>query len=557
MSNILFEQTVKLDSSYKAERTSIGRINKELQFKEEVDVRKLKVASYCRVSTEEELQLNSLENQIVHYTNYIRSNVEWEFAGIFSDKGKSGTGTKSRAGFNKMMRYALDGKIDIILCKSISRFSRNVADVLNAIRLLQENNVTVIFEKEGINTGNMQSDFILTIMAALAQEESRNTSENITWSLTKRFEMGEPIFARILGYKKVDDKPWVIDEDEAKIVREAFEECINGNRPSQIAKMFIRKEYKKANGRTDWSAIAVRDMLKNERYSGDALCQKTYTKDYLSHQAMVNEGERSQYLLKNNHEPIVDRETFKKVQKIIAKKSKKIEKGSKQTYPLSGRLKCAKCGGNLHRFVCRGKVTWRCGNHTKSDLLCKMIGIREENIQKALTKAFEKRYKVKGFGEGKRQIISLMREVQGAENNRESEQNRLRLELKRALLDETEDIIKLRDTTDSTQKRIDVEDKIAQSETWWVTFDEDDAYRKRAIQKLEEIKNAAMPMNELKKNLNNIEFIRAWVTLIKVVSPYIFSITWLNGEETEVEINDVIDNAIGNAIDNTIEAEIA
>ena len=165
-----------------------------------------------------------------------------------------------------------------------------------------------------------------------------------------------------------------------------------------------------------------------------------------------------------------------------------------------------------------------------------MTGIREENIQEALVKAFEKRYQINGLDGGRRQIIGLMREVQGAENNRESEQNRLRLELKRVLLEETEAIIKLADTTDITQKRIDIENKIAKSETWWVTFDEDDAYRKKAIDTLESIKNEAMPMNELNKSIDNIEFIRAWVTLIKAVSPYLFSITWLNGDETEVEI---------------------
>jgi site-specific DNA recombinase len=543
VSNTLFGQNAETNLDFSRHRivqNSLGRTNLGLALKEERDLeanpKKLRVASYCRVSTEEELQLNSLENQIIHYTNYIRSNPEWQFAGIFSDRGKSGTGIRSRAGFNKMMRYALDGKIDIILCKSISRFTRNVADALNAIRLLKEKGVKVVFEKEGIDTGNMQSDFILTMLSALAQEESRSISENITWSITKRFEMGEPIFVRMMGYTKVDGKPWVVVEEEAKIVREAFVECLNRNSPSQIAKMFIRKGYKKANGRTDWSAIAVRDILKNERYTGDALCQKTYTKDHLTHESAINEGERNQYLLKEHHEPIVDRETFKKVQQILSQKSKKIVKGSKRTYPLSSRLICAECGGNLQRFICRGKVTWRCGNHIKSKELCKMTGIREENVQKALVKAFDKKYQINGLDEGKRLIIALMRELQGAESNRESEQNRLRLELKRALLDESTSIIKLEDTTNITQKRIDIENKIANSETWWTMFDEDDAYRKKAIEKLEAVKDSVTPMDDLNKNMNNIEFIRAWVTLIKAVSPYSFSITWLNGDETEIEI---------------------
>jgi DNA invertase Pin-like site-specific DNA recombinase len=541
VSNTLFGQTAKTDfdfSRHRAVQTAIGRTNLAFQEDGNLEAKKLKVASYCRVSTAEEMQLNSLENQIIHYTNYIRSNNAWNFAGIFSDRGKSGTGTRSRAGFNKMMRYALDGKINTILCKSISRFSRNVVDSLNAIRLLNQKGVKVIFEKESLDTGNVQSDFILTMLSALAQEESRNTSENITWGIIKRFEMGEPIFTRMIGYKKVDGKPWVIVEEEAKIVKEAFEACLNGDSPSQIAKKFIGKEYKKANGRTDWSAIAVRDILKNERYVGDALCQKTYTKDYLSHQAEINEGEKNQYLIQNHHQPIVDRETFYKAQQILLRNSKKIEKGSKKTYPLSGRLVCAECGGNLQRFISRGKVTWRCGNHTKSNLLCKMRGIREEDILKALVKAFEKRYRIDELGEGKRQIIRLIREVRGAETNIESQQNRLRLELKKILLEETEATIKLEDTTDITQRRIAIENKIAKSETWWATFDEDDVYRKKAIEKLEVIKNKARPMSELRKKINNIEFVRAWVTSIKAVSPYLFSIAWLDGNETEIERGD-------------------
>lgn len=544
MTNTLLEQTRELDYDFQMTNATpdFRRRPGGMGFRDAVDLgmepRKLKVASYCRVSTEEELQMNSLDNQIIHYTNYIRSNPHWKFAGIFTDKGKSGTRTKSRTGFNKIIQYALDGKIDIIICKSISRFARNVIDTLETVKLLREMGVRVIFEKEELDTGNMQSDFALTVLSLMAQEESRNISENITWATTKRFEMGQPIFGRMMGYTKEDEEAWVIVEEEAEVVREAFNETLKGKNPSQIAKSFIRKGYKKANGRVDWSALAIRNILKNERYKGDVLSQKTYTRDYLSHEIMVNEGERNQYLLKDNHEPIVDKDTFNKVQDILSKTNPKtkIKRGPRKSYPLSGRLVCGECGANFQRFICRDKVTWRCGQHMKSHLLCKAEGIPEENIQRALAKAFDEKYDIFGEAAGKRQVLKLIKVLGDAENNRENSQNRLRLELEKALLKENTAIINMEETTEITKKRTQIEDEIAGSETWWTFFDEDDKYRKNAVEKLENIKNSSVPKIELKKNMENIEFLRAWVTLIKGVSPYSFSITWLNGEETKIEI---------------------
>lgn len=497
---------------------------------------RLRVASYCRVSTLSDMQEDSLENQIIHYTNYIRANPNWQFSGVFSDRGKSGTKIANRTGFKNLIRHALAGKIDLIICKSISRFARNVTDTLDTVRLLNENGVRVIFERENINTGDMQSEFILTMLSATAQEESRSVSDNVTWAVTKRFERGEPIFVRMMGYAKVDNKPWTIVEEEAEIVREAFENCLNGNRPSQIAKIFIRKGYLKANGRKDWSSLAIRDILKNEKYTGEVICQKTYTTDYLSHHRVVNDGTRSQYLLRNHHEPIVDRDKFDRVQQILSIRSKKVEKGKRKTYPLSGRLVCSECGGNLQRYINRGKVTWRCGNHIKSSKICSLVGIGEESIQKALNKAFSERYKIDESAQGKLKVVRIMKELQNAVLEREIEQNQLRLELERSLFAESNAIINSEDVSESTRKRIAIEEEIARKELWWILFDEDDEYRKEALEELYNIKNSALPTKELKININDIKFMRAWVAFIKVLSPDAISITWLSGEETEIEI---------------------
>jgi site-specific DNA recombinase len=498
---------------------------------------KPKVASYCRVSSRTDPQEESLENQMIHYTNYIRSNPEWHFAGIYSDRGKTGTKIKNRMGFSRMVRDAMEGKIDTILCKSISRFARNVTDTLNTIRALGSAGVNVVFEKEHLDTSNMQSEFILTMLAAVAQEESRSISSNITWANTKRFEKGEAKFSRILGYKKEMDIPWIVVEEEAAIVEEAFQLFLEGYSTRQISKFFIEKGYEKANGRTDWSASIIRDMLQNERYTGDVLCQKTYTKDHLSHEIEKNLGERNQFLIKNNHEPIIDRNTFDEVQKRITENKTNVKRGKRKSYPLSGRLVCGECGSNLHRYICRDIVTWRCAHQTISHQLCTMKGVKEENIIKAILKGFSQRYE-KDQTTGRRQVIQLMKELQSALSIRDAQQNQLRLELEKALLLENNAIFKCEETEEFTKNRKEVENQIAMKESWWQLVDEDDVYRKKALETLAEIKDNPRPELDLQVAKNNIEFLRGWVVRVKAVSPILFTISWINGDETEIEIKE-------------------
>ncbi len=502
-----------------------------------VSPNKPKVASYCRVSSLTDSQEESLENQMIHYTNYIRSNPEWQFAGIYSDRGKTGTKIKNRMGFSRMIRDAMEGKIDTILCKSISRFARNVTDTLNTIRALGSVGVNVVFEKEHLDTNNMQSEFILTMLSAVAQEESRSISSNITWANTKRFEKGEAKFSRILGYKKEMDIPWIVVEEEAAIVEEAFQLFLEGYSTRQISKIFIEKGYEKANGRTEWSASIIRDMLQNERYTGDVLCQKTYTKDHLSHEIEKNLGERNQFLIKNNHESIIDRNTFDEVQKRITENKTNVKRGKRKSYPLSGRLVCGECGSNLHRYICRDIVTWRCGNQTISHQLCTMKGVKEENIIKAILKGFSQRYE-NDQTTGRRQVIQLMKELQSALSIRDAQQNQLRLELERALLLENNAIFKCEETEEFTKKRKEVENQIAMKESWWQLVDEDDVYQKRALETLAEIKDNPRPELELQVAKNRIEFLRGWVVRVKAVSPILFTISWINGDETEIEIKE-------------------
>ena len=502
------------------------------------DGHRLRVASYCRVSTEEELQMNSLDNQIVHYTNYIRSNSEWQFAGVFSDLGKSGTKMESRNGFNKMIRYAKAGKIDLILCKSISRFARNVMDTLKVIRDLRDKKIYVLFEKENLYTGDMQSEFILTMLAATAQEESRSTSENITWATSKRFEQGEGRFVRILGYKKVKGKRWVIDQKEAAAVREIFRQYLEGRTPTEIANHFIRNGYLKANGRNDWTNVAITSILRNERYVGDVICQKTFTEDYLTHKQVTNEGQKTKFYIKDHHEGIIDRDTFDKVQQMLKPKTKGVKRGPNKRYDFTGRIVCGECGANFHRYQTRGYVTWRCSNRRKSTRLCKMDGIKDEMIVKVLKRAFLEKFEIDLKAPAKRQIIQLEKNLLNTEVLRDGEQNRLRLELEKALFAESMAVIENKDEAELEKQRIAIEKTISEREPWWAMIDSDDRYRKEAIAELGKIKQSTNPINELYKKLDSTRFLRAWMTRVVAESSFLLKVIWVTGEETEISLDE-------------------
>lgn len=495
----------------------------------------LRVAAYCRVSSYSDSQEDSLENQTVHYTRYIRANSNWRFIGIYSDQGKTGTKIDSRSGFQRLIRHALEGKVDLILCKSISRFARNVIDALDTIRLLKENGVRVIFEKENIDTASMQSEFIITLLGAIAQEESRSISENIKWAHTKRFQRGAAIFIRILGYQKNDKKEWIVVKEEAEIVKEAFTKYLEGLTISEIARSFISKGYKKVNGRTDWSYAIIRDMLKNEKYVGDVLCQKTYTKDHLSHEAKKNDGNKNQYLITNHHEAIIDRATFQKVQEKLSNARTYKKRGERKTYPLSGRIICSECGGNLQHFDCRGLVTWRCGNRVKSKSICSFDGIKEKYLNKAIIKSLKKHYQINKLE--KVAIQNMIKDIKNAEVSGDIEYNKLRIELERVLFQENMLVLKgnspEKDKEALRVKRETLENEINIRKIWWDMIESDSKYRAEALEKLELISRMEKPLEALEEYFKGekcIEFLRAWVVRIKAVSPIKISIEWIDGK---------------------------
>ena len=269
---------------------------------------KRKVAAYARVSTDHEEQQSSYEAQCDYYTNYIRKRDDWEFAGIYSDEGVTGTSTKKREGFTRMVDDALAGKIDLIITKSVSRFARNTVDSLTTIRKLKEHGTEVFFEKESIWTFDAKGEMLLTILSSLSQEESRSISENVKWGQRKKFSDGRfsMCYGRFLGYEKGEDGSMVINEGQAKTIEFIYSEFIMGLSPKAIAKKLTELGYETPGGQKKWYEGTVRSILKNEKYKGCALLQKTYTPDFLTKKSVKNDGKVPQFFVEDSHPAIID-----------------------------------------------------------------------------------------------------------------------------------------------------------------------------------------------------------------------------------------------------------
>jgi len=276
-----------------------------------------RVAAYARVSTNTDEQYTSYEAQVNYYKKFIQERPDWEYINVYADEGITGTSTKRRVEFNKMIADALTGKINLIVTKSISRFARNTLDTITYVRKLKDNGIEVFFEKENVWTQDPKSELILTIMASIAQEESRSISQNVTWGKRVGFQEGKVSFAynSFLGYKKEDDKI-VIDEDQAVIIRLIYRMfLVEGKTCSGIANYLKSQQIKTPTGKsTNWQKNTVNSILTNEKYKGDALLQKTFTDNYLEHSSIKNTGQIPQYYVENNHPAIIEKDMWEQVQ---------------------------------------------------------------------------------------------------------------------------------------------------------------------------------------------------------------------------------------------------
>ncbi|HGC6886272.1 TPA: recombinase family protein [Streptococcus agalactiae] len=349
---------------------------------DEFSLKKRRVAGYARVSTDHEVQATSYESQMRYYSEYINGREDWEFVKMYSDEGISGTNTKLRTGFKSMVEDALDGKIDLIITKSVSRFARNTVDSLTTVRQLKEVGVEIYFEKENIWTLDSKGELLITIMSSLAQEESRSISENVTWGLRKQFAEGKVHFpyTNVLGFKAGEDGAIVVDQDEAKTVRYIFQQALIGKSPYHIAKDLTEQVIPSPSGKSHWNATTIKRMLRNEKYKGDALLQKTYTTDFLTKKKNINRGELPQYYVENNHEAIVDRETFDAVQQVLENKGRK-----SSTTIFSSKLVCGDCGHFFGSKVWHStskyrRVIYQCNEKYKGISKCSTPHVTEEEV---------------------------------------------------------------------------------------------------------------------------------------------------------------------------------
>ena len=336
----------------------------------------LRVAAYCRVSTNSEEQLNSYENQKAYYTEKIMTNPDWTMVDVFADEGKTGTSACKRKDFLRMIRQCRQGKIDMILAKSVSRFARNTVDTLNYTRELRSLGIPVIFEEQNINSIHPESEFLITIHGAFAQSESEDTSSRVRWGIQQSMRTGKANiqFKTLLGYKKGSDGEMVIVPEQAETVKLIYEMYLSGKTLRSIKESLEARGLRNAAGTTEWTTSNLRTILSDEKYCGDVLRQKTFIRDCISKQVIKNTGQRPKYLIQNHHDAIIPREQFDAVQFEMARRRVQTDRSRKSVptgagkysgkYALSGLLFCGECGTAYRRVVWtqhgEKRAVWRC-----------------------------------------------------------------------------------------------------------------------------------------------------------------------------------------------------
>ncbi len=364
--------------------------------------KRLRMAAYCRVSTDHEDQIHSFEAQVDYYTKYIEEHEQYELADIYADEGISATTTRKREDFKRMIKDCREGKVDIVIVKSISRFARNTQDCLNYMRELRSLGIPIIFEKENINSMDAGGELLFTILSSLAQDESRNISENCKWGIRNKFKNGELHLNthKFLGYDKDENGKLIINEEQAATVRRIYKEFLWGRNPQEIAKTLEEEGVPGCLGQTKWYPSTVLGILKNEKHKGDALLQKTYTSDFLTKKQVKNHGEIQQVYIEDNHEGIIDKDTWEAVQEELARRDEFMKTHGLKMYvqgaepnPFTLRVFCGECGKayGRHTWNSRGIYQWQCKGHRVNGVLtCRNAFVDDADLKKAFVKAYNK-----------------------------------------------------------------------------------------------------------------------------------------------------------------------
>lgn len=406
---------------------------------------KRRVAAYCRVSTDNEDQANSFENQQRYFKQYIEHHPNWELYEIFADEGISGTNTKKRKQFNRMIACAKNGDFDLIITKEISRFARNTLDSIYYTRDLKKHGVAVLFMNDGINTMDGDAELRLAIMSSIAQEESRKTSERVKWGQKRQMEQGVVFGRSMLGYDVRGGKMY-INEEGARVVRLIFHKFVNEGKGTHVIARELHEEGIRPMRAKEWQNTVILRVIRNEKYCGDLVQKKTYTPDFLSHEKKYNRGQEEFVIIKDHHEPIISRELFEEANRILDAKSLSQEGKAKHSnrYPFSGKIKCGRCGAN---YVARYKTrkngsqyrAWRCNEAAKHgsphidkagnqvgctgasirnedaiylmDLVCKDLKMNRQKIISNLTKTIEAVFAMDLTGTNTNALVVKMEEA--------------------------------------------------------------------------------------------------------------------------------------------------
>lgn len=354
---------------------------------------KRRTAGYARVSTDKDEQFTSYEAQVDYYTRYIKSRNDWEFVKVYTDEGISALNTKRREGFQQMVRDALDGKIDLIVTKSVSRFARNTVDSLVTIRKLKEKGVECYFEKENIFTFDGKGELLLTIMSSLAQEESRSISENVTWGHRKRFADGKVTlgYSQFLGFDKGEDGNLRVVPDQAETVRLIYKLFLEGSTTQGIANYLMEQGILSPAGKKTWSSSTIASILTNEKYKGDALLQKRFTVDFLTKELRINKGEVPQYYVEGSHEAIIEPDEYEAVQDEMARRKELGRAYSNKGF--HSKILCGDCGGFYGRKVWHStdeyrRVMFHCNLKFKHENRCQTPTLAEDEIKQRFLSAY-------------------------------------------------------------------------------------------------------------------------------------------------------------------------
>src|SRR5574344_1343930 len=478
-----------------------------------------KVAAYARVSTDDEEQATSYETQVKHYTEFIQKKPEWEYAKVYADDGISGTSTKRRDGFNEMIKDALDGKIDLIITKSISRFARNTLDTISYTRKLKAKGIEVYFEKENLWSLDEKTEFLLTIMASMAQEESRSISQNVT--MGKRWGMKEGrvswAYSNMLGYKKENGKIVVV-ENEAILVRQIYQLFLReGKTCTGIAEYLKEKEIQTPSGKSyKWTKNTINSILRNEKYKGDALLQKTYTADFLEHKVEKNQGHLPQYYVENSHPAIIDKEEWEIVQAELMRRDK-IGAAYSGNSIFSSKLICGDCGGfygkkKWHSTSKYSRFVYRCnGKYNKEHDKCQTPALTEDKIKEKFVIAYNQVMREKErIIEDVNEVIKLLSDTSELDDRVIEFQNKM--EVISGLVDKI-----IKENTRTAQDQVEFNRRYDELSAQYESEkkDLDKTLEKRAYKQAQEIKMKAY-LEEIKKADNYLHewSIDLWMLMV-------------------------------------------